>query len=248
MTNYFFARLLDDDNGRGLHLHVKFTDDCTSAMSCNPEAGIQHSVQELVDAVKNLDTTDVTLMALDIDHSFNCHDGDDSVPRQKSLVVMDEFFVALHFITPDHLQTLKLLMDDSQGLSSTDAFTISQKVGSFFNVQLRPFPNLTIIGQSHTEDVRFFKVELSKLTALTHLVLDFVKVDGSELQTLIAQAKHLKSLILREVIITNFKSQYSPSDLFSSHSTMPDKVSLCVSTKLCFGNHEGSRRMWRAQS
>ena len=245
MQNYFLTRLLINGNhGDGGFLQIYITDDSTCAINMgNPQPSISHSVPQLVQSVKDFDTSEVTFMLLDIDHSFNCHEDNDSNERSDSVALMTEFFAALPSIKPAKLQTLEVRIDDRQGLSSTDALTINHNVADFQSAQSPPLPHLSIIGQSHREHVRFFNVDLSKLSSLTRLTLNFVKIEGSCLQTFIDQATDLKCLKLEEVLVEKFNSPCTVLELFCNHRKLAQPSSLLVTTELHFATAQGSRKM-----
>ena len=248
MQNYFLTRLLINGNhGDGGFLQIYITDDSTCAINMgNPQPSISHSVPQLVQSVKDFDTSEVTFMLLDIDHSFNCHDDNDSNERSDSVALMTEFFAALSSIKPAKLQTLEVRIDDRQGLSSTDALLDHQSQCcrfSIYSTQSPPLPHLSIIGQSHREHVRFFNVDLSKLSSLTRLTLNFVKIEGSCLQTFIDQATDLKCLKLEEVLVEKFNSPCTVLELFCNHRKLAQPSSLLVTTELHFATAQGSRKM-----
>ena len=235
MTNYFFGRLLPNTEGE-LRLHILFTDNFDSAHNWSRhEPPIQHSVQDLVESVNQLDTTDVTTMVLDIDHSFNCNCADDSGERISSLNLVDEFFNALPAMKPLNLFNLELQMDDRVGLTSADAFRITQKVAEFRSQLSSPFPSLKILGQSASYN--FLMVDISRLTTLTQLTLNLVEVDGHTLTfRFLPEATNLRHLRLKDVVITHFNRRNLFSPALAFYHWLSNESSIFVTTELHLEN------------
>ena len=237
MTNYFFTRLSWNIRGQ-LQLYLKFTSDYDVSRIYDPSGhSIHDCVQELADAVNALDTKNVTVLVLDIDHCFDYLHEDES-ERIASLNVLDEFFVAVGTMRLTNLNALELRIDDRVGLTSIDACRLSQKIATFRNEQHPPFPSVSIVGRSHSVFIHFLKIDVSQLTTLTHLSLNFVEVDGLQLWNLVMQARDLEFLRLQNIVMSGFNAENDSSPLLSFCDWLSNDESLFVCTKLNFQNQQ----------